>query len=243
MFEYLHAFNDGLIKVLPLSLQGTEFGVPGEGITAATIVDGHPMPKTGEAGRALDAALMSSLVGAVFGAFMLALAIPIVAPLVLSIGSAEFFMLALLGITFVGLSAARTFLKGWWLAAWALCSRWSASTRLKTCRVLLSNAFWATTTRCFFDSISLIAVTVGLFAIPEIIDLAVKGTSIAGDKAPTKLGGVMEGVKGTFRQVDVVNLSQKHFGLTMLGHCGGTRINAGKPTVAFQSGVKLYCTS
>src|ERR687891_376352 len=26
------------------------FGVPGEGITAATIVDGHPMAKTGEAG-------------------------------------------------------------------------------------------------------------------------------------------------------------------------------------------------
>ena len=50
------------------------FGVPGEGITAATIVDGHPMAKKGEAGRALGAALMSSLVGAVFGAFALALA-------------------------------------------------------------------------------------------------------------------------------------------------------------------------
>ena len=29
------------------------FGVPGEGITAATIVDGHAMAKKGEAGRAL----------------------------------------------------------------------------------------------------------------------------------------------------------------------------------------------
>src|ERR671919_2949238 len=44
------------------------FGVPGEGSTASTIVDGHPMAKKGEAGRALGAALMSSLVGAVFGA-------------------------------------------------------------------------------------------------------------------------------------------------------------------------------
>src|SRR3990167_2712495 len=42
------------------------FGVPGEAITAATIVDGHPMAKKGEAGRALGAALMSSLVGAIF---------------------------------------------------------------------------------------------------------------------------------------------------------------------------------
>src|ERR671924_2112662 len=77
------------------------FGVPGEGLSAATVVDGHPMAKQGEAARALGAALMSSLVGAVFGAFVLALAIPIAAPLVLSIGSAEFFMLAVLGITFV----------------------------------------------------------------------------------------------------------------------------------------------
>ena len=73
------------------------FGVPGEGTTASTIVDGHPMAKKGEAGRALGAALMSSLVGAIFGAFVLAAAIPIAAPLVLSIGSPEFFMLALLG--------------------------------------------------------------------------------------------------------------------------------------------------
>jgi putative tricarboxylic transport membrane protein len=42
-------------------------GVPGEPTTAATIVDGHPMAKKGEAGRALGAALMSSLVGAAFG--------------------------------------------------------------------------------------------------------------------------------------------------------------------------------
>src|SRR3972149_4804733 len=48
------------------------FGVTGEPTAAATIIDGHPMAKKGEAGRALGAALMSSLVGAVFGAFALA---------------------------------------------------------------------------------------------------------------------------------------------------------------------------
>ena len=72
------------LLVAALENEGVDriFGVPGEGITAATIVDGHPMAKKGEAGRALGAALMSSLVGAVFGAFCLALAIPIVRPLV-----------------------------------------------------------------------------------------------------------------------------------------------------------------
>src|SRR3990167_8785230 len=88
------------------------FGVPGEGTTASTIVDGHPMAKKGEAGRALGAALMSSLVGAIFGAFVLAAAIPIAAPLVLSIGSPEFFMLALLGITFVASLSGANLAKG-----------------------------------------------------------------------------------------------------------------------------------
>ncbi|MBU1570908.1 MAG: tripartite tricarboxylate transporter permease, partial [Proteobacteria bacterium] len=88
------------------------FGVPGEPTTAATIIDGHPMAKKGEAGRALGAALLSSLVGAVFGAFFLALAIPIVRPLVLTCGSPEFFMLAMLGITFVASLSGGAFLKG-----------------------------------------------------------------------------------------------------------------------------------
>src|SRR2546421_502723 len=52
-------------------------------------------------GRALGAALMSSLVGAAIGAFALAAMIPIVQPLVLSLGTPEFFMLAMVGIAFV----------------------------------------------------------------------------------------------------------------------------------------------
>ena len=44
------------------------FGIPGEGSTASTIVEGHPMAKKGEAGRALGASLMSSLMGAIIGA-------------------------------------------------------------------------------------------------------------------------------------------------------------------------------
>ena len=49
-----------------------------------------------------------------------------------------------------------------------------------------------------WDGVALVSVTIGLFAIPEIIDLAVQGTSIAREQVG-KLGGVMEGVKDTFR--------------------------------------------
>jgi TctA family transporter len=181
------------------------FGVPGEGICAATIVDGHPMAKNGEAGRALGAALMSSLVGAVFGAFMLALAIPIVSPLVLSVGSAEFFMLAVLGITFVASLSGENIPKGLIAGGLGLVLAMVGLDPIESVPRFTLEGIWGEDNALFlWDGVSLISVTVGLFAIPEIIDLAVQGTSIAGDSKPGKLGGVMEGVKDTFRHWKLV---------------------------------------
>jgi TctA family transporter len=77
------------------------FGLPGEATSAATVVDGYAMTKKGEAGRALGAALASSLVGAIVGAVALAAAIPVVRPLVLTFGSPELFMLAIVGLAFI----------------------------------------------------------------------------------------------------------------------------------------------
>src|ERR687891_2542865 len=53
------------------------FGVPGEATSAATVLDGHPMTKRGEAGRALGAVLSSSTQGAILGAIFLAASVPI----------------------------------------------------------------------------------------------------------------------------------------------------------------------
>src|SRR3990170_6124923 len=168
------------------------FGVPGEAITASTIVDGHPMAKKGEAGRALGAALMSSLVGALFGALCLALVIPIVRPLVLSIRSPEFFMLAMLGITFLASLTGGAVIKG--LAAAAIGLQ-LATVGLDPISAIERYTFG---TLYLWDGIRLVPATLRLFAIPEIIDLAVKGTSIAQTQVG-KLGGVMEGIKDTFR--------------------------------------------
>jgi len=181
------------------------FGIPGEPTTAATIVDGHPMAKKGEAGRALGAALMSSLVGAIFGAFALALSIPVVRPLVLAFGSPEFFMLALLGITFVAALSGEDPLKGLVSGALGLLLATVGLDPVSGIeRYTLGQLF-------LWDGIGLVPVTIGLFAIPEIIDLAVEQTSIARQQVG-KLGGVMEGVKDTFR----------HWGLVMRCSAIGT---------------------
>ena len=173
------------------------FGVPGEAISAATVVDGYPMAKNGEAGRALGAALMSSLLGALIGAVALALAIPIVRPLVLTFGSPELFLLSLIGIsciTSLSGSTPRGQLKGFAMGLLGLLvstigqERQSGSLRFDMGMMYL------------WDGLDFVPVLVGIFAIPEIIDLAVRGTSIAGARAAENLrSGVMEGIKDTFR--------------------------------------------
>jgi putative tricarboxylic transport membrane protein len=168
------------------------FGIPGEPTTAATIVDGHAMAKNGEAGRALGAAMMSSLIGAVFGALVLGLAIPLVRPLVLTLGSPEFFMLALLGITFVASLSGEAVLKG--LLAGGL-GLWLATIGLDpvtgTQRYTFGQLF-------LWDGIGLVPVTIGFYAIPELVEMAIAGSSIA-KLDVGRVGGVWEGVRDTFR--------------------------------------------
>ncbi len=168
------------------------FGIPGEPTTAATIVDGHAMAKNGEAGRALGAAMMSSLVGALFGAFVLGLAIPVVRPLVLTLGSPEFFMLAVLGITFVASLSGEALIKG--LLAGGL-GLWLATIGLDPVTGIQRYTFGQL---FLWDGIGLVPVTIGFYAIPELIEMATAGVSIA-KLDVGRVGGVWEGVRDTFR--------------------------------------------
>ena len=52
----------------------------GHAASAATVLDGYPMAKRGEAGRALGASYMSALIGGIFGAALMAVALPILRP-------------------------------------------------------------------------------------------------------------------------------------------------------------------
>ena len=167
------------------------FGVPGEPITASMLVDGHPMAKKGEAGRALGAALMSSFVGAIFGALCLALCIPAVKPLVLSVGSPQYFMFAMLGIAFLASLTGGSATKGLVAACLGLLFA------LVGLDPISGTDRYTFDTLYLWDGIRLVPATLGLFAIPEIIDMAIARTSIA--KADVgKIGGVLQGVKDTF---------------------------------------------
>ena len=188
------------------------FGVPGEAASAATILDGHAMAKKGEAGRALGAALASSLVGALVGAFALAAAVPIVRPLVLTFGSPELFMLAVVGLAFIAALSSqggRGMLRGFLAGALGLfLATIGQDPQAGVARYALGTLY-------LWQGLDLVPVLVGLFAIPEIVDLVVRGTSIAGTAPAEKLSrGAFEGVKDTFR----------HFWLTIRCSLIGTFI-------------------
>src|SRR5215204_93912 len=90
--------------------------LPGLG-GAATVLDGYPMTRRGEGGRALGAVLFSSLIGALVGAVVLAVSVPIIRPVVLQLGPPEFLMLTVLGLSFIVSLAGRNLVKGFLMAA------------------------------------------------------------------------------------------------------------------------------
>ena len=172
------------------------FGIPGEAVCVATIVDGYPMSKKGEAGRALGAVLMSSLVGAFVGAMFLGFTIPLVRPLVLALGSPEMFMVILLALTCIAtLSGSGKFalLRGMLSAVLGLmCALVGRDLQAGIERFTFGLMY-------LWNGLPMVPVMVGLFAIPELVDLAVRGTAIAGDVSYGNLGkGVREGIKDTF---------------------------------------------
>jgi len=187
------AFLLGMASVVSTAgdLTSILFGIPGESDCAASVIDGHPMAKRGEAGRAMAASLMSSLIGAIFGGIVLVLAVPLVRPLVLSLGAAGMFMMGMLGITFIATLSGGDMLKG--LSAGGLgllLAMVGLDSYTATPRYTFGLYY-------FWDGVPLVPVTIGLFAIPELIDLAIKGGSIA-QVGSTKIGGLMQGVKDTF---------------------------------------------
>src|SRR5262252_9275068 len=188
------AFLLGMLAVTGTTgdLTSILFGIPGEGSSAALILDGYPMSKNGEAGRALGAAIMSSLFGSVIGALSLALSIPIVRPLVLLFGSPELFIIAIMGITFIGTLAGPSLIKGLLSGGIGLLlAAIGVDPQTGSLRYTFGTLY-------LWDRLDLVPVVVGMFAIPEIVDLAVRGTSIASSKQE-RLTGVLEGVKDTFR--------------------------------------------
>ena len=91
----------GLIAVVPTSdtFSSVLMGIPGSTASQATVLDGFPLAKKGQAARALSAAFISSLFGGLLGATVLTAFILVARPLILALN-----IPAMLAITLLGLS-------------------------------------------------------------------------------------------------------------------------------------------
>lgn len=184
------------------------FGIPGEATSAATVFDGYPMTRRGEAGRALGAVLFSSLVGAIFGALILALSVPVVRPLVLAFGPPEFFMLTVLGLSFIISLAGRQVLKGFIMAGFGfLLAMIGLDPQAGLPRFTMGQLY-------LWEGLSIIPVVVGLFGVAEVLQLMMTKQSIAKRSEQTRITGVVQGVRDTF----------VHWSLTLRASAIGTLI-------------------
>ncbi len=188
----------GMVAVIPTSdtFPSVMMGIPGSSASQATIMDGYPLARKGEAARALGAAFTASLIGGLYGAFVLTLIIPIARPLVLAFGSPELFMLALLGMSMVGVLSGNQPIKGIIGAGIGLMlGAMGDAPAIAEYRYTFGFDY-------LMDGVSLVIVGLGLFAFPEIIDLLIKGRPIS-ERA--ELGrGWLDGLKDTLRHKWIV---------------------------------------
>ncbi|MEZ5860710.1 MAG: tripartite tricarboxylate transporter permease, partial [Geminicoccaceae bacterium] len=76
--------------------------IPGTAASAASAMDGYPMARAGEGGRALGLTTTASFIGTLLGMLALVLTAPLIVELALQFTSYEFFLLALFGIIISG---------------------------------------------------------------------------------------------------------------------------------------------
>ena len=186
----------GMVAVVPTSdtFASVLMGIPGSSASQATVLDGFPLAKKGEATRALSAAFASSLFGGLLGASFLTIFILVARPIVLSFGLPEMLMVTVLGLSMVAILAGRVALKGLAAAGLGLVvgtlgeADAGGSLRMATYDIPYLT-----------DGLKLVIVGLGIFAVPEIVSLLRQDRSIS---ETAKLGaGWLDGVKDWYNNI------------------------------------------
>jgi len=186
-----------LIGVTTVGNTGNTFtsvlvAVPGGSGAQATVLDGYPMARNGEARRALSAAFMVSMLGGIIGALILFGSIPVMKAIVRSFGSPELFMFTIWGLSMIGTMSAGAPLKGLSAAVLGvLLSTVGQDVKSGVIRFDVDHPY-------LWDGISVVLISLSIFAIPEMIALAARKGRVA---EVSELGttGLWEGIKDAFR--------------------------------------------
>lgn len=180
----------GLLAVIPTSdtFSSVLLGIPGSSSAQATVLDGFPLARKGQAARALTAAFICSLYGGLLSAVILTFFIFVARPLILMFGLPEMMMLSILGLSMVAILSGKVPMKGVVAAGLGLLAGTigaagaGGSLRMSTYDMPY-----------LVDGLQLVIVGLGIYAIPEIISLLREDESIA---QGNKLGsGAFDGLR------------------------------------------------
>ena len=172
-------------------------GVPGTVGAAATVLDGHELAKQHQAARALGAAYSASLIGGVFGALVLALALPVMRPLVLYLNYGDFLAITIFGLTLVALISGSSPLRG--ILA-ALIGALVAYTGLDPYEGAERWTFGAV---YLWDGVPVGVLFLGLFGVSELAAIALRGQVQMTGSEPEP-GGLRRGIGDTLRNWPLV---------------------------------------
>ncbi|MDP6259937.1 MAG: tripartite tricarboxylate transporter permease, partial [Rhodospirillales bacterium] len=138
--------------------------IPGTPSASATALDGHPLARNGEAGRALGIAITASFLGGLFSFLCLYFIAPLLAEIALKFQSPDLFSLVFFGLTIICSFAAKSLIKGLLSAVIGLAI------------VTVGQDPMMGTARFTFDQVNLISgihfltALIGLFAVPQLTD-------------------------------------------------------------------------
>ena len=169
------------------SIPAILIGQPGAA-TQVTFLEGHQLARRGKAAHTLGAVYAVSAMGGVIGAVTLAMLIPVIKPLILKFGFPEIAAMALFGVAMVSALSRGAMVKG--LAAGML------GILFGTVGLNPVTGDW----RFIFQRLELvtglplIATTLGLFALPEMIDLTMARRPVAPPQTKISSRDVLDGV-------------------------------------------------
>jgi putative tricarboxylic transport membrane protein len=113
--------------------------------------------------------------------------------IVLSFGPPEFLMMTVLGLTFISVMSSESLIKGLIAGGMGMVISFVGMDPMT------GEVRYAFEQLYLFDGINIVTVVIGMFAVAEVIELGIKGGSIAHTK-PTDIkgAGVLQGLKDTF---------------------------------------------
>ncbi len=136
---------------------------PGTPAAAATTLDGYPMAQAGRAGLAIGISCITGVIGGVFSTLVLMYASPQVARFALKFGPAEYFALAVFGLSVIASLSERSLLRG---VLMGVCGLLLATIGMDPITAVPRFTFGLTP---LLEGLALVPVLIGVFALGEVL--------------------------------------------------------------------------